>query len=52
MCVLTVVSLMYSSCAISVLERPFAIKRKTSCSRVVCSSNSVGAVGRGCARTV
>ena len=42
MCVFTVVSLMKSLSPISTFESPSAIRRKTSCSREVSSSNSFG----------
>ena len=47
MCVLTVVSLMWSSRPISAFERPRAIRRNTSSSRSVSSSSAFGGVGRG-----
>ena len=46
-CVFTVVSLMKSSCPISAFDRPRATSRKTSRSRALRSSSSLGGVGRG-----
>ena len=45
--VFTVVSLMKSSCPISAFDRPRATSRRTSRSRALRSSSSLGGVGRG-----